>query len=316
MQTRKIGSLTVSEVGLGCNNFGRRLDANATAGVVNAALEAGINFFDTADVYGAGQSEQYLSQALGSRRKNVIVATKFGNNMDGQGQGASPAYIQKAVEASLRRLNTDYIDLYQLHVPDAAVPIEDTLGTLDDLVKAGKVREIGCSNFTVDMLRKAEAVASAKPGSARFVSVQNEYSLFHRDDERDVLPECERTNTAYLPYFPLASGLLTGKYRKGQTAPEGTRITTVPNNYEKWLTEQNLTIVEALIKFAESRGHTLLELAFSWLLRWSSVASVIAGAMNPQQIKANVGAAGWHLSEADLAEIDSIMSARNAAQGS
>jgi aryl-alcohol dehydrogenase-like predicted oxidoreductase len=283
---------------------------------VNAALEAGINFFDTADVYGAGQSEQYLSQALGNRRKQVIVATKFGNNMDGQGQGASPAYIQKAVEASLRRLNTDYIDLYQLHVPDAAVPIEDTLGTLDDLVKAGKVREIGCSNFTVDMLRKAEAVASAKPGSARFVSVQNEYSLFHRDDERDVLPECERTNTAYLPYFPLASGLLTGKYRKGQTAPEGTRITTVPNNYEKWLTEQNLTIVEALIKFAESRGHTLLELAFSWLLRWSSVASVIAGAMNPQQIKANVGAAGWHLSEADLAEIDSIMSARNAAQGS
>jgi aryl-alcohol dehydrogenase-like predicted oxidoreductase len=304
MQTRKIGSLVVSEVGLGCNNFGRRIDAAATNEVVNTALEAGINFFDTADVYGAGQSETYLAHALGQRRKDVIIATKFGNPMEGQGKGADPTYIRVAVEASLRRLETDYIDLYQLHKPDPEVPIEDTLGALDELVKAGKVREIGCSNFSFDQLQEADA-ASAKKQWARFVSVQNEYSLFKLDDEREVLPECEKTNTAYLPYFPLASGLLTGKYRKDQPLPENTRITTG----NKWLTDENLNTVEALIVFAEAHGHTILDLAVSWLLRWSSVSSVIAGATKPAQVQANVAAAGWKLTEAELAEIDSIIAA-------
>lgn len=304
MKTRKIGALVVSVVGLGCNNFGRRIDASATAAVVNAALEAGINFFDTADVYGQGQSETYLAHALGNRRKDVVIATKFGNEMEGQGKGAQPTYIRLAVEASLRRLETDYIDLYQLHKPDPAVPIADTLGALDELVKAGKVREIGCSNFSASQLSAAEAAAIAKRTES-FVSVQNEYSLFKRDDERDVLSECERTETAYLPYFPLASGLLTGKYRKGQPLPEGTRITTG----NKWLTDENLNVVEALLQFAEARGHSILDLAVSWLLRWPAVSSVIAGATKPDQVRANVAAAGWRLTDDELAQIDMLIAA-------
>jgi aryl-alcohol dehydrogenase-like predicted oxidoreductase len=303
VHTRRIGSLKVSAVGLGCNNFGRRLDADATASVVRAALDAGINFFDTADGYGNGHSEELLGRALGSRRREVIVATKFGHPQSVYGRGARPAHVREAAEGSLRRLGTDYIDLYQLHMPDAETPIADTLGALDGLVRAGKVREIGCSNFSVDQLREAEA--AVRRGAARFVSVQNEYSLLHREPEAGVLQECERAGLAFLPWYPLASGLLTGKYRKGQPAPAGSRIGE-GGPYAKLLSEPNLDVVEELIRFAESRGHTILELAFAWLLARPVVASVIAGATKPEQVRANVAAAGWRLTDAELAEVDDI----------
>ena len=306
METRQIGSLSVSVVGVGCNNVGRRLEADGVTAVVNAALDAGINFFDTADVYGAGDSETLLGKALGGRRSEVVIATKFGNKMEGQGTGASADYIRTAVEASLRRLGTDYIDLYQLHVPDANTPIAETLAALDELVKAGKVREIGSSNFSAAQVREAEA--AVQPGAARFVSLQNEYSLLKRDDEREVLPECERLGIAYLPYFPLASGMLTGKYRQGQDLPEGTRITANPSS-SRWLNDENLAKVEALAQFAEGRGHTILELAFSWLLARPAVASVIAGAMSPEQIHSNASAAGWSLTQAELDEVDALLQA-------
>jgi aryl-alcohol dehydrogenase-like predicted oxidoreductase len=302
MDTRRIGSLEVSVVGLGCNNFGRRLDFDATSAVVDAALEAGITFFDTADTYGGTKSEEYLGRALGRRRDDVVVATKFGSKVDEQRRGARPEYVRQAVEDSLRRLGTDRIDLYQLHWPDPEVPIGETLGALDELVKAGKVREVGCSNFSAEQLREAEE--ATREGAARFVSVQNEYSLLHRDPEQDVLPECERAGLAFIPYFPLANGLLTGKYRRGQDAPEGSRLDS--GRGERLLTDRNLAIVEQLIEFSRSRGHTILELAFSWLLRRPDVASVIAGATSPEQARNNAAAAGWKLTDAELAEVDSI----------
>ena len=305
MKTRKIGSLDVSVVGLGCNNFGGRIDAQATKSVIDASLEEGINFFDTADIYGGTKSEVFLGQALGSKRDQVILASKFGGRInDDMPGGAKPEYIRKAVEDSLRRLNTDRIDLYQLHMPDDKTPIADTLGALNELVQAGKVREIGCSNFSAEQLREAkDAVAT---GAVPFVSVQNEYSLLKRGDEVEVLPECEKLGMAYLPYFPLASGLLTGKYRQGQAVPEGVRI-QADNNFSKWLSDEKLSTVEKLIEFAESRGHTILELAFSWLLTQKSVASVIGGATKPEQIAKNVAAADWHLTDEDLTEIDKIL---------
>jgi aryl-alcohol dehydrogenase-like predicted oxidoreductase len=306
VQTRKIGSLDVSTVGVGCNNFGGRIDEAAAAAVVHAALDAGINFFDTADVYGGTKSEEFLGRALtGGRRDAAIIATKFGIKLDEERPGGgSPEYIRHAVEESLRRLGTDRIDLYQIHRPDPDVPIADTMGALDELVKAGKVREIGCSNFSVEQLRAAAEAADSRSG-AKFVSVQNEYSLFKRGPEQDgVLAECERTGVGFLPYFPLASGLLTGKYRKGPPHPEGTRI----KEDSKQLTDENLDRVERLIGFAESRGHTILELAFSWLLARPAVASVIAGATKPEQIQANVSAAGWQLTPQDLAEVDALLS--------
>lgn len=304
MAKRRIGSLQVSVVGLGCNNFGWRLAADATAKVVHAALDAGINFFDTADIYGGTKSEEYLGRALRGRREQVIVATKFGMKVDEQRHGAKPEYVRQAAEDSLRRLGTDYIDLYQLHQPDAETPIADTLATLDELVKAGKVREIGCSNFSAQQIREAEA--ALRPGAARFVSAQNEYSLLHRDPEREVLLECERRGLSFLPYFPLANGLLTGKYRAGRPAPPGTRIST-QERFGKLLNERNLQVVEGLIRFAETRGHSILELAFSWLLAHPKVASVIAGATSEQQVRSNSGAAGWKLTPADLAEVDRIL---------
>ena len=304
MQTRAIGSLQVSVVGIGCNNFGRRLPEPGAKAVIDAAIDAGINFFDTADVYGPKDSEEFIGRALGKRRSQVLIATKFGSPMEGQGTGASAKYIRVAVEASLRRLQTDVIDLYQLHQPDQSVPMAETLGALDELVKAGKVREIGCSNFSADQLREAEA--AVKPGAARYVSVQNEFSLLRRGvEETEVLPECEKQGIAYLPFFPLASGLLTGKYRKGQPPPEGTRIMTT--HHSRWLTDQNLAVVENLIEFAESHGHTLLELAFAWLLAHKPIASVIAGAMKPEQVQANAAATEWTLSEADMAAVDKIL---------
>src|SRR5438128_9443944 len=304
MQTRRVGSLEVSVVGLGCNNFGWRIDAEASAKVIDAAIESGITFFDTADRYGKGQSEDFLGRALGSRRDQIILATKFGMEMEKGQQGASPHYIQEAIEASLRRLRTDRIDHYQLHQPDPKTPIADTLGALDQLVRAGKVREIGCSNFSADQLRAAEA--AVRPGAARFASVQNQYSLLHRDPERDVLPECERAGLAFLPYFPLASGLLTGKYRKGQKPPEDSRASE--GFGPKVVTRKNLAIVESLIEVAQSHNHTILELAFAWLLAHKPVASVIAGASKPEQVKENVAAAtSWELTDDDLAEIDKIV---------
>jgi aryl-alcohol dehydrogenase-like predicted oxidoreductase len=311
VQTRKIGSLEVSVVGLGCNNFGWGLDEAASANVIAGALEAGITFFDTADTYGNTKSEEYLGRALGARRKDVVIATKFGSEVDETRKGARPEYVRAAANDSLRRLGTDYIDLYQLHKPDPSVPIAETLGVLQELVAAGKVREIGCSNFTVEQL--ADAKAAVKGDSARFVSVQNEYSLFHREPEAGVLDECARERIAFLPYFPLANGLLTGKYRRGQAAPAGTRVGGGAYlNFQHLLTEENLELVERLVAFAEARDHTLLELAFAWLLAHRPVASAIAGATKVDQVRANARAAGWALSAGDLAEIDRIMGAEGA----
>lgn len=304
MEKRRIGALEVSVVGLGCNNFGPRLDAAATARVVHAALDAGINFFDTADIYGKGQSEEYIGRAIAGRRGEVLIATKFGKPMDDERRGARPEYVRRAAEDSLRRLKTDYIDLYLIHEPDPDVPIAETLGALDELVRAGKVREIGCSNFSVTELREAEAAAT-EYGYARFVCVQNEYSLLHREPEEGMLQECERLGVAFIPYFPLASGLLTGKYRRGEPAPAGSRL-AVSDRYAPLLNDETMARVEALREFAETRGHTLLELAFSWLLARPTVASVIAGATSPEQVRSNTAAATWKLTPEDLAAVDAI----------
>ncbi|HEU4827950.1 MAG TPA: aldo/keto reductase [Gemmatimonadales bacterium] len=304
MKTRGIGALDVTVVGLGCNNFGTRIDAAATARVVRAALDAGVRFFDTADIYGGGRSEELLGRALGTRRNEALIATKFGKPMPDGKRGAAPAYVRSAVEASLRRLGTEVIDLYQLHEPDPSVPIEETLGALQELVAAGKVREIGFSNVSAAQIRQAED-ASLRRGTARFASVQNEYSLLDRSAEADVLPECARRGIAFLPYYPLASGLLTGKYRRGSRAPEGSRLSG--GRYADELSDENLRTVEALRAFAESRGHTLLELAFGWLLAQPAVASVIAGATRPEQVQANVAAAGWVLGAEELAAVDEIV---------
>ena len=242
MDFRRIGSLRVSLVGLGCNNFARRLDYERTASVVDAALDAGINFFDTADIYGGTKSEEFLGRALGGRRESVILATKFGMTVDDRRDGASQDYVRQACEDSLRRLRTDHIDLYQLHMPDSRTPIAQTLDALGDLVRQGKVREIGCSNFGARQLRDA---ADAAGTGARFVSVQNEYSLLHREPEKDVLQECARQGLAFLPYFPLASGLLTGKYAAGRPAPAGTRLAGRSPGVSL-LSDRNLTIAEAL----------------------------------------------------------------------
>jgi aryl-alcohol dehydrogenase-like predicted oxidoreductase len=304
MRTRKIGSLDVSVVGLGCNNFGGRLDYDASAAVVHAALDAGITCFDTADIYGGTHSEEYLGRALGSHRDDIVVATKFGMQVDPERRGAKPDYVHRALEDSLRRLQTDRVDLYQLHVPDADTPIADTLAALDECVRAGKVLEIGCSNFTVAQLLEAEAAAPG--GAARFVSVQNEFSLLRRDAARDVLVECERAGLAFLPYFPLAMGVLTGKYRTGQPPPAGTRLSGVKLG-EGPLSDGNLAVVTRLAEFAERRGRSMVELAIAWIAAHRPVASVIAGATSPAQVHANVGAADWVLDDAELAEIDSLL---------
>lgn len=300
LPTRPIGSLRATIVGLGCNNFGWRIGAEASSKVVQAALDAGINFFDTADSY--GRSEEYLGRSLQGRRSQVLIATKFGVKIDEHRHGAKPEYVIRAAEGSLRRLGTDYIDLYQLHEPDPDTPIADTLGALNELVRAGKVREIGCSNFSARRLREAEQ--AVPPGATKFTSVQNHYSVLHRASEAAVIPECTRQGMAFLPYFPLENGLLTGKYRRGLEAPEASRMAMgfMPVVF----TPENLEIVERLIRFAESREHTLLDLAVSWLLTRPVVASVIAGARLPAQVKANSSAANWKLTESDLDEIDRI----------
>lgn len=303
MEKRKIGSLEVSIVGLGCNNFGWRIDAQGTAAVVDAALDAGINFFDTADIYGGGKSEEFLGRALGARRSKIVLATKFGMKMDEHRSGAKPSYVKQAAEDSLRRLGTDYIDLYQIHQADPSTPIADTLGALDDLVKAGKVREIGCSNFSAAQLRQAGLAAA--PGAARFASVQNHYSMMHREPEAEVLPECEREKIAFIPYFPLANGLLTGKYHSGQPLPQGSR--GADGWGPKMFTEENLAKADALGQFAASHRHTLLELAMSWLASHPVVASVIAGAKTAEQAKANAKAANWKMSQEEIAAVTKLL---------
>ncbi|HLW16178.1 MAG TPA: aldo/keto reductase [Actinomycetota bacterium] len=312
METRKIGSLDVTVCGLGTNNFGMRIDQERTTAVVDAALEAGITFFDTADLYGGTKSEQFLGKALGARRDDVVIATKFGGPLDDdpEHRGGSARWVRQACEDSLRRLGTDRIDLYQLHFPDMTVPIEETLTALDELVKAGKVREIGNSNFTGEMIEEADDV-SEKIGLARFVSAQNMYSLLHREPEDEVIPACQRRGLAFLPYFPLASGLLTGKYKKDAPLPEGARITNYPEDRRKdFMTDRAMEIVERLDEFARARDHTLLDLAMSWLLHKPVVASVIAGATKPEQARANAGAVTWRLTDADLKEIDEITKPR------
>lgn len=306
METRTLGALGVSVVGLGCNNFGGRLDQERTTRVVHAALELGINFFDTADVYGGTHSEEFLGRALGPRRASVVIATKFGMPIGAERPGgAKPDYLRRALEDSLRRLGTDYIDLYQLHRPDPEVPLAETLGALDELVRAGKVRQLGCSNFSAEQLLEAEAVVAA--GAARFVSVQNEYSLLQREPERAVLPECERRGIGFLPYFPLASGLLTGKYAPGKTPVPSARLADPSTPLAgRFRSEENVAVAEALRQFAESRAHSLLELAFSWLLCRPAVVSVIAGATSPEQVQANVAATGWRLSADELRGIDRL----------
>ena len=305
MDTRRIGSLDVSVVGVGCNNFGNKVDEAGTRAVVDAALDAGVTFFDTADIYAKGDSETFLGRALRGRRDRAVIATKFGHQNAGPLAGGRPETVRRAAEGSLRRLGVLRIDLYQMHQPDPSVPIDETLGALRELVDAGAVREIGCSNFNVEQLRDA-ARAAARVG-VRFVSVQNEYSLFHREPEQGVLDACADLGLAFLPYYPLASGLLTGKYRRGRDVPQGTRLSG--GRYADLLSPHNLDVVERLTGFAESRGHTLLELAVSWLLAHPTVASVIAGATRPEQVRANAAAAGWRLGEDERREIEAIVSA-------
>jgi aryl-alcohol dehydrogenase-like predicted oxidoreductase len=295
-QRRQIGALEVSLAGLGCNNFGWRIDEAQSRRVVETAIDSGINFFDTADIYDKGHSEEYLGRALGSHRREVVIATKFGMKFDETRHGARPEYVRQAAEDSLRRLGTDYIDLYQLHQPDPNTPIADTLAVLEELQQTGKVREIGCSNFSAAQIRES---------GGKFISVQNQYSLLHREPEAEVLPECRRLHLAFLPYFPLASGMLTGKYRQGKQLPKGSRGDAGWG--PKIFTEENLAKVERLIDFAEASGRSLLELAFSWLAAQPAVASVIAGAVSPEQVRANASAATWELTADDLAHIDGLL---------
>ena len=307
MEIRNVGKsgLRVSAVGLGCNNFGR-LDIESSRKVVHRALDLGITLFDTADIYGnKGGSEEQLGEILGARRKDIVLATKFGMAMSDIQQGASRRYILQAVEDSLRRLKTDWIDLYQLHQPDPLTPIEETLRTLDDLIRAGKVRYAGCSNLKAWQVADAHWTAKTQ-GFNRFISAQDEYSLLVRDAERELIPALEAKGMGLLPYFPLASGMLTGKYRHGGELPAGTRMALMKRFTDRYMTEENWAIVDRLQAFCDARGHTLLELAFSWLLSRPSLASVIAGATKPEQVEMNAKVADWKLSAHDLAEIDKI----------
>ena len=310
MQIRNLGSsgLRVSAVGLGCNNFGQRIDLEASRKVIHRALDLGITLFDTADIYaGMGGSETVLGAVLGDRRKDIVLATKYSKPMatDGTKQGASRRYIMNAVEASLRRLKTDYIDLYQQHDYDALTPIEESLRALDDLIRQGKVRYIGNSNFPAWRIAEAEHVARAMNVN-RFISCQDEYSLVVRGIEKDLLPAAQEYKLGLLPFFPLASGLLTGKYQRGAAAPADTRFGKVPAMRDRYVTARNEEIVDNLKAFAEARGRTLLELAFSWLAARPQVSSVIAGATRVEQVEQNVKAIAWALSAEEMAEIDEI----------
>ena len=298
---RRIGELEVSVAGLGCNNFGMRIDEDASQAVVDAAIDAGINFFDTADLYGGTKSEEFLGRSLGARRDDVVVATKFGMLKPPEESGltgGSPEWVVQACEDSLRRLGTDRIDLYWLHAPDGETPIGETLEALNSLVQAGKVREIGCSNFSAAQLDEAAAAAKER-GVRPFATVQNDYSLLQREPEREVLPACARLGIEFVPYFPLASGLLTGKYRRGEKATEG-RLAGQEIAASRW------DDTEALQAFAAVRRLTLLDLAFGSLLAQRAVSSVIAGATKPEQVRANVAAGAWEPSAADVEELRKV----------
>ncbi|WP_374450290.1 aldo/keto reductase [Stella sp.] len=312
MELRNLGTsgLLVSVVGLGCNNFGGRIDLEASRKVVDKAIELGITLFDTADIYGnRGGSETCLGAILGPRRKDIVLASKFGMAMSDDGVliGGARRYIMRAVEDSLRRLKTDWIDLYQLHQPDPRTPIEETLRALDDLVRQGKVRYIGCSNLAGWQVADAQWTARHHNLEA-FVSCQDEYSLVVRGIEKELMPAARHFGMGLLPYFPLASGLLTGKYRRNAEMPAGARLTTTQRLADRYMTERNWAVAEKLGDFAAARGHSMLELAFSWLARRPPVASVIAGATRPEQLEQNVKAVGWDLTAEDMAEIDRITS--------
>ena len=307
LPTRPLGSsgIAASIVGLGCNNFGRRADLAATRAVVDAALEEGVTFFDTADIYGRGMSEEYLGEVLKGRRDAVVLATKFGMDMgDGRGPRGSRQYVLDAADASLKRLRTEVIDYYWYHRPDGVTPIRETLEALQELVKAGKVRAIGASNFDAGQLREAAAVAE-EYGLTPFTAVQNEYSLLVRDAERDVLPACQELGIAFVPFYPLASGLLTGKYRRGEAAPSGTRL----SGRDEIATPEQFDLLEAVQEYADERGAPMIDVAIGALLAQDAVSSVIAGATKAEQVRANAAAGRWTPTEDDLAALSDVLSA-------
>ena len=314
MDKRRIGRFEVSVVGLGCAPFGTAdIDETRTREIVDAALDEGITLFDTADIYGErGRSEELLGRALGSRRDDVVLATKYRQPMsdDGRSQGASARWIVQAVEGSLRRLGTDRIDLYQQHAPDPDVPIEETLTALHRLVRDGKVLEIGCSNFGSEQIEEAQS-ASARVGAASFVSVQNHYSLLHREPEKDVLATCRRHALAFLPYFPLEYGLLTGKYRRGEPPPPMSRLGLLSADWQQmWMNDANLDQVDRLQQVADRLGHSLAELAIAWLVAQPDVTSVLIGASRPSQVHSNAAAAQWRMTQAEVAEVDRVTTTR------
>ena len=310
MDYRRLGhsGLWVSAVGIGCNNFGAKCDEAATRAVVHACLDAGITLFDTADMYGnRGGSETLLGRILGHHRKDIVLASKFGLPM-GEGpylNGAGRHYIMRAVEDSLRRLRTDHLDLYQVHRPDPATPIEETLRALDDLVRDGKVRYVGCSNFAGWQLAEAEWAARAG-GTVRFISAQNEYSLVDRRIEGELVPAANAYGVGILPYFPLANGLLTGKYQRNHAMPDGARMTERPTRAEEVLTDRNWTIAEKVADYAAARGHSLLEAAIGWLASQDHVPSVIAGATTAEQVAQNAAAADWRMTAEEIADINAL----------
>jgi aryl-alcohol dehydrogenase-like predicted oxidoreductase len=304
---RAIGAIPVPLAGIGCNNFGRRIDEARAKEVVDAAFEVGATLFDTADLYGDGRSEEFLGKALKSRRDEAAIVSKFGMRKPPDGlSGGDPAWVVRACEDSLTRLATDRVDVYLLHTPDDSIPIADTLTAMSRLVDEGKVREIGCSNFSAKQLDEAEEAATEK-GVRRFVTVQNEYSLLVREAREEVLPACRRLGISFMPYFPLASGLLTGKYRKGRPPPPGSRLAG-PGGWDELMTDERLDIVERLAAFAEQHGHTILELAMSWLASQPEIATVIAGATSAEQVRQNAEAVeAWRLSDDEFAEIDELL---------
>ena len=310
LPTRALGAsgLDVSVVGLGCNNFGRRTDLETTRAVVDAALEEGVTFLDTADIYGRGMSEEYLGEVLQGRRDQVVLATKFGMDMgDGRGPRGSRDYVLHCIDASLKRLRTDTIDYYWYHEPDGVTPILETLEVLHELVQAGKVRAIGASNFDADQLAEAAAVAQ-EHGLTPFTAVQNEYSLLAREAEREVLPASERLGIGFVPFFPLASGLLTGKYRRGEGAPSGTRLA----DRDEIATAEQFDLLEDLQRFADERGVPMIDVAIGALLARDVVSSVIAGATKPEQVRANAGAGRWEPGDDGLAALRDVLSAHAA----
>jgi aryl-alcohol dehydrogenase-like predicted oxidoreductase len=313
VEFRTIGNsdLKVSALGLGCNNFGGRLDIEGSKKVIAHALDIGITLFDTADVYPMGKfgvSEEIIGDNLGERRKDVVLVTKFGYPMDDPERkpGGSRAYVVSAVEESLARLKTDWIDLYLYHKPDPDTPLEETIRAMDDLIRAGKVRYVGCSNFSAEQVTDAVRIAE-ELGASAIVCAQEQYSLLSRGIEKEVIPALKAHGIGLLPFFPLASGLLTGKYRKGEPMPEGARLTKAKPLADMFMTDENLDAVERLAGFAEQRGHPLIDLAFSWLLAREPVTSVIAGATSPAQLDANLSAVTWKLSDADMAEVDQLI---------